>query len=321
MALRSMASATISFGLVSIPVRLYSATQPSAGLSFNLLHKKCGSRVKQQYVCPTEGEKVERDDLVKGYEFAKDQYVTFTPEELKALEEASSQAIEIAEFVPLAQIDPVYFDKPYYLGPDRGGAKAYRLLAEAMRRSGKAALARYAARGKQYLVLLRPSNGRLVLQQLLHTDEVRPFSEVEVEEADLKEPEVQLALKLVEQTASDAFHPEAYPDEVRARTLALIEQKVQGKEIQLTPPEAPRAQVIDLMEALKASVAAADQGARAGASAAPPARPAPRDDEAEEAERRPLRATTPLGWARRNSRREALRSKQIVNPSTTYAEQ
>jgi DNA end-binding protein Ku len=289
MALRSMASATISFGLVSIPVRLYSATQPSAGLSFNLLHKKCGSRVKQQYVCPTEGEKVERDDLVKGYEFAKDQYVTFTPEELKALEEASSQAIEIAEFVPLAQIDPVYFDKPYYLGPDRGGAKAYRLLAEAMRRSGKAALARYAARGKQYLVLLRPSNGRLVLQQLLHTDEVRPFSEVEVEEADLKEPEVQLALKLVEQTASDAFHPEAYPDEVRARTLALIEQKVQGKEIQLTPPEAPRAQVIDLMEALKASVAAADQGARAGASAAPPARPAPRDDEAEEAERRPPR--------------------------------
>jgi len=289
MALRSMASATISFGLVSIPVRLYSATQPSAGLSFNLLHKKCGSRVKQQYVCPTEGEKVERDDLVKGYEFAKDQYVTFTPEELKALEEASSQAIEIAEFVPLAQIDPVYFDKPYYLGPDRGGAKAYRLLAEAMRRSGKAALARYAARGKQYLVLLRPSNGRLVLQQLLHTDEVRPFSEVEVEEADLKEPEVQLALKLVEQTASDAFHPEAYPDEVRARTLALIEQKVQGKEIQLTPPEAPRAQVIDLMEALKASVAAADQGARAGASASPPARPAPRDDEAEEAERRPPR--------------------------------
>ena len=289
MALRSMASATISFGLVSIPVRLYSATQPSAGLSFNLLHKKCGSRVKQQYVCPTEGEKVERDDLVKGYEFAKDQYVTLTPEELKALEEASSQAIEIAEFVPLAQIDPVYFDKPYYLGPDRGGAKAYRLLAEAMRRSGKAALARYAARGKQYLVLLRPSNGRLVLQQLLHTDEVRPFSEVEVEEADLKEPEVQLALKLVEQTASDAFHPEAYPDEVRARTLALIEQKVQGKEIQLTPPEAPRAQVIDLMEALKASVAAADQGARAGASAAPPARPAPRDDEAEEAERRPPR--------------------------------
>jgi DNA end-binding protein Ku len=256
MALRSMASATISFGLVSIPVRLFSATQPSAGLSFNLLHKKCGSRVKQQYVCPTDGEKVERDEMVKGYEFAKDQYVTFTPEELKALEETSSQAIEIAEFVPLASVDPIYFDKPYYLGPDRGGAKAYRLLAEAMRRSGKAALARYAARGKQYLVLLRPSGGRLVMQQLLHTDEVRSFDEVEIEEADLRDSEVQLALRLVEQTASDAFHPEAYPDEVRARTLALIEQKVQGKEIQLAPAEAPRAQVIDLMEALKQSLAA-----------------------------------------------------------------
>jgi DNA end-binding protein Ku len=151
-------------------------------------------------------------------------------------------------------VDPVYFDKPYYLGPDRGGAKAYRLLAEAMRRAGKAALARYAARGKQYLVLLRPAGGRLVMQQLLHADEVRPFEEVEVDEAELKEPEVQLALKLVEQTASDAFHPENYPDEVRSRTLALIEQKVQGKEIQPAPVEAPRAQVIDLVEALKASL-------------------------------------------------------------------
>jgi DNA end-binding protein Ku len=285
MALRSMASATISFGLVSIPVRLYPATQPSAGLSFNLLHKKCGSRLKQQYVCATEGEKVERDEIVKGYEFAKDQYVTFTPEELKALEETSSQAIEIAEFVPLSQVDPVYFEKPYYLGPDRGGAKAYRLLAEAMRRSGKAALARYAARGKQYLVLIRPSNGRLVMQQLLHSDEVRSFSDVEVEEADLKEPEVQLALRLVEQTASDVFHPEAYPDEVRARTLALIEQKVQGQEIQLMPPEAPRAQVIDLMEALKASLAAAGQDARSSAGAA--GREPPRAAEPEEVERRP----------------------------------
>ncbi|OFX23235.1 MAG: Ku protein [Anaeromyxobacter sp. RBG_16_69_14] len=258
MALRSMATATISFGLVSIPVRLYPATQPSAGLSFNLLHKTDGSRLKQQYVCAKDGEVVPREDMVKGYEFAKDQYVTFSPEELKALEEASSQTIEIAEFVPLSEVDPLYYDKPYYLGPDRGGAKAYRLLAEAMRRAGKAGLARYASRGKQYLVLLRPSNGRLVMQQLLHSDEVRPFSEVEVEEAELKEPEVQLALRLVEQTASDSFHPEVYPDEVRARTMALVEQKVQGKEIQLVPPEAPRAQVIDLMDALKASLSRTD---------------------------------------------------------------
>jgi DNA end-binding protein Ku len=290
MALRSMATATISFGLVSIPVRLYSATQPSAGLSFNLLHKKCGSRVKQQYVCPKDGEKVERDDIVKGYEFAKDQYVTFSPEELKALEEASSQAIEIVEFVPQSEVDPVYFDKPYYLGPDRGGAKAYRLLAEAMKRAGKAALARYAARGKGYLVLLRPQGGRLVMQQLLYADEVRPFSEVEVDEAELKEQEVQLALRLVEQTASDAFHPEAYRDEVRARTQVLIDKKVQGQEIQLAPTEEPRAQVIDLMDALKASLAAAETGR--GAPAAPPAEGEP----AAEGERRP---------ARRAPRREA----------------
>jgi len=269
MALRAMASATISFGLVSIPVRLFAATQPAAGHTFNLLHKKCGSRLKQQYLCPKDGEKVERDDMVKGYEFAKDQYVTFTPEELKALEEASSQAIEIAEFVPLSEVDPVYFDRPYYLGPDRGGAKAYRLLGEAMRRSGKAALARYAARGKQYLVLLRPSAGRLVMQQLLHQDEVRPVSEVDLEEAELKEPEVQLALRLVEQTASESFHPENYPDEVRARTQALIEQKVQGQEIHVSAPEAPRAQVIDLLEALKQSLAASPHPA-----ASPPQVPA-----------------------------------------------
>jgi DNA end-binding protein Ku len=298
MALRSMASATVSFGLVSIPVRLYSATQASAGISFNLLHRKCGSRVRQQYVCPVDGEKLERDDLVKGYEFAKGQYVTFTPQELEALEEASSQAIEIAEFVPLAEVDPVFFDRAYYLGPDRGGAKAYRLLAEAMRRSGKAALARYAARGKQYLVLLRPSGGRLVMQQLLHADEVRPATEVELEDAELKEPEVQLALRLVEQTASGAFHPEAYPDEVRARILALVEQKVQGKQIVATVPEAPRAEVIDLIDALKQSLAAASRPPRADRA---PTAALPREPEREEAghdRHPPRRAPRDLARAR-----------------------
>jgi DNA end-binding protein Ku len=286
MALRSLASGTISFGLVSIPVKLYSATQPSAGLSFNLLHAKCGSRLRQQYVCAKEGEKVEREDIVKGYEVAKDQYVTFTKEELQALEETASQSIEISEFVPLAQVDPIYFDKPYYLGPDRGAAKAYRLLSEAMRRSGKAALARYAARGKGYLVLLRPLDGRLVMQQLLYSDEVRPFAEVEVEEAELKEPEVQLALRLVEQTASDAFHPEAYRDEVRARTLALIQKKMEGQQIQAAPAEEPRAQVIDLVEALKQSLAAAQPRAAAPRpEAEPQAEPQPTLD----AERRPAK--------------------------------
>jgi DNA end-binding protein Ku len=285
---RSIATATISFGLVSIPVRLFSATQASSAVSFNLLHKKDGSRLRQQYVCSTDGEKVERDDIVKGYEFAPGQWVTFTPEELKALEEASTQAIEIAEFVPLDRIDPVYFERPYYLGPDRGGAKAYRLLAEALRRSGKAALARYAARGKGYLVLLRPSGGRLVMQELLHADEVRPVEEVELDEAELKEPEVQLALQLVEQTASDTFHPERYPDEVRARTLALIDEKVKGQEIRVSPGEPPPTQVIDLVEALQASLAAA--GRSGGARPAPPPPPKAAEADAADARRPPRRA-------------------------------
>ncbi|HET6921791.1 MAG TPA: Ku protein [Anaeromyxobacteraceae bacterium] len=254
---RPIASGTISFGLVSIPVKLYPATQPSAGVSFNLLHAKDGSRLKQQYVCAQEGVKVEREEMVKGFEFQKDRYVTFTAEELKALEEVASQTIEIAEFVPAAKVDPLYFDKPYFVGPDKGGAKAYRLLAEALSRSGKAALGRYAARGKQYLVLIRPAEGRLVMQQLLYPDEVRSFAEVPVDEAELKEPEVQLALQLVEQTATEEFHPEKYQDGVRTRVLEAIDRKIAGQEIALSPAEEPRAQVIDLMEALKASLAAA----------------------------------------------------------------
>src|SRR5499427_9976064 len=157
MSARAISTGSISFGLVSIPVKLYSTNQPAAGISFNLLHKKDNTRLKQQYICPHDNEIVSRDDMVKGYEFAKDQYVTFTPEELKALEEKATQSIDISEFVPLSAIDPVYFDRPYYLGPEKGGDKAYLLLAEAMRETGRAALARYAARGKQYLVMLRPT--------------------------------------------------------------------------------------------------------------------------------------------------------------------
>ena len=262
MAPRSIATGTVSFGLVSIPVRLYPATQPAASLSFNLLHAKDGARLKQQYVCSADGEKVEREDMVKGFEFAKDRYVTFTAEELKALDEIATQTIDIAEFVPVSEVDPVYFDRAYHLGPDKGGTKAYRLLAEALRRAGKAALARYAARGKQYLVLIRPARGRLVMQQLYHADEVRPPDEIPVDEAELREPEVQLALALIEQSASDAFHPERYEDAVKKRVLDAIERKVQGQEIQVAAPAGPQAQVIDLMEALKASLAAGEQAPR-----------------------------------------------------------
>jgi len=291
MAPRSIASGTISFGLVSIPVRLFPAAQASASISFNMLHAKDGSRLKQQYVCAADGQVVPREETVKGYEFAKDRYVTFSAEELKALDEIASQAIDIAEFVPAAEVDPVFFDKAYYLGPDKGGARAYRLLGEAMRRAGKAALGRYAARGKQYLVLIRPLGPRLVMQQLFYADEIRPPEEISIDEAELKEPEIQLALQLIDQTAStDGFHPERYKDAVKQRVEEAIERKVAGQEVQAVAP-APQAQVIDLMEALKASIGA---GKGAAAPATPTARPAPPRAEAEAAppgapERKPPR--------------------------------
>ncbi len=257
MAPRSIASGTISFGLVSIPVKVFPATQPSASVSFNMLHAKDGARLKQQFVCAKDGEVVPREETVKGFEFAKDRYVTFSAEELKVLDEIATQTIDIAEFVPASQVDPIYYDKAYYLGPDKGGAKAYRLLAEALAQSGKAALARYAARGKQYLVLIRPLSGRLVMQQLCYPDEVRSLDEIPVETGEPKEAEVQLALQLIEQTSSPAFHPENYEDVVKKRVLAAIEEKVNGGQIHAAAPEEARAQVIDLVDALKASLAAA----------------------------------------------------------------
>ncbi|MGZ9059945.1 MAG: non-homologous end joining protein Ku, partial [Burkholderiaceae bacterium] len=166
MAARSIGSLTIAFGLVSIPAKMFSATEASKAISFNMLHKDCGSRLKQQYLCLKEEIPVAREDIVKGYEFAKDQYVMFTPEELKALEEAGTQTAEITEFVPIESIDPVYFDKAYYLAPDKGGAKPYALLTRALQESGRCAVGRYAARGKQYIVMLRPIEGGLVMQQL-----------------------------------------------------------------------------------------------------------------------------------------------------------
>src|SRR6187551_2504601 len=181
MASRAIASLLVSFGMVSIPVKLYAATQPWAGVSFNLLHRTCGSRLRQQYVCLKEGVIVERADMVKGYEFAKDQYVTFTPEELTALGEKATQTVEIDEFVPAASIDPIYYDKAYFLGPDKGGAKPYALLAESMRKSKQTAVGRYAARGKQYIVQLRAVPGGIVMQQLLYAPEVRSIADVGIE--------------------------------------------------------------------------------------------------------------------------------------------
>jgi DNA end-binding protein Ku len=250
----SIGSANISFGLVSIPIKMFTAAS-AGGVSFNQLHQKCGGRIKQQQICPTCNEVVERSSLVKGYEFSKDQYVQFSDDELKALEGEASRMIDIAEFVPLDQVDPIYFEKTYYLGPDKGGEKAYRLLADTMKQSGRVALAKYVMRGKENLVLIRAANNGLMLHSMFFADEIRDFSEVDKgESAKLKPGEMELAQRLVNELASDKFKPEQYTDEYRARVLEAVEAKVEGKQVTSLAPQAQRAQVIDLMDALKQSL-------------------------------------------------------------------
>jgi DNA end-binding protein Ku len=274
MAARSIASLNISFGLVSIPVKLYTATETSHAISFNLLHKTCGSRLKQQLLCAREDIPVPREDIVKGYEFSKDQYVMFEPEELKALEEAGTHAADITEFVPIEAIDPVYFDKAYYLAPDKGGAKPYALLARALRESKRCAIGRWAARGKQYIVMIRPVEDGLVMQQLLYANEVRSIKDINIPAAEVKAAELKLAEQLIDQQASDTFDPTAYKDEVRERIEAAVQEKVAGHEVTLAEePERGGAQIIDLMEALRASLGKkAPAAARKTATAAKPAR-------------------------------------------------
>ena len=253
MAARSIASLTVSFGLVSIPVKLYSATEASRQISFNLLHKDCGSRLRQQYFCVKEDVPVARDQMVKGYEFAKDQYVMFSPDELKAMEEAGTHTADIAEFLPLEAIDPVYFDKAYYLAPDKGGAKPYALLQKAMLETERCAIGRWAARGKQYIVMIRPVANGLVMQQLLYADEVRSIKDVDIPKLEVKETELKLAHKLIEQQSAEKFDPSQYTDDVRERIEKAIEKKVEGQEITLAEaPEGAGEKVIDLMEALRA---------------------------------------------------------------------
>ena len=249
----SIGSGNISFGLVSIPIRLYTAAS-SGNVSFNLLHAKCGGRLKQQYICSKDGEKVERSDMMKGYEFQKGQYVTFTPEELKALEERATGAIDIVEFLPAEQVDRIWLDRTYYLGPDKGGERAYKLLAEALEKTKRVAIGQYAARGKQYLIMVRPMNGGLVMEQLRYADEIRNIAEVPIPKTEVKKPELELATKLIEQAATDEFHPEKYKDNVRERMQEQIERKVEGKQIIEEPEEAPKTRVLDLMQALKQSL-------------------------------------------------------------------
>lgn len=271
---RSISTGAITFGLVTVPVRVYPAISGSAGVSFHLLHAKDDVRLRQQYVCPEDGEVVPRREMVKGYEYAKGRYVVFSDEELKALDQQATQGIEITEFLPQAAVDPVYYERAYYLGPDKGGDKAFALLGEAMKVMELAALARYAARGKDYLVLLRPFEGRLAMHQLYHSDEIRPVSEVPAAPRQVNAAELKLARQLVEQIASRTFAPERYEDEVRRRVRKLIQQKVKGKDI-VAPAPAPQrsGKVVDLMAALKASLGQ-KKGGRAEASAPKRSRPA-----------------------------------------------
>ncbi len=255
MGARAIGSVAISFGMVTIPVKLYTTAESASQIRFNQLEQATGARVKQQYISSKTGEIVPREDMVKGYEFSKGQYVTFTPDELKAIEAKSNHAIEINEFVPAKDVDPLIFDKSYYIGPDKGGARAYHLLREAMTQTRRVAVASYASRGKGYLVMVRPFEHGLIMEQLRYSDEVRAFAEVSIEEVEIRKDELKLAIQLIEQVSTKEFKHENYRDEVRERVLALIQDKVDGKDITMAPEEDSGGKIIDLMAALKKSLA------------------------------------------------------------------
>jgi DNA end-binding protein Ku len=283
---RSVGSGTVSFGLVSIPVRFYVATH-SESPSFNMLHKECGSRIKQQIFCPRCEKTIERSDTVKGYEVSKEQYVTFTDDELKALETAASSSIDIQEFVPLADVDPVFFETSHYVGPDKGGEKAYHLLADAMREREVVAVAQHVSRGKERLVLIRAMDKGLVLHSLYYADEVRSFDEVPLGDAgQRRDGEMRLAQQLIGELTGTGFQPEQYRDHYRDRLREVVDRKIAGEETTIVPAAAPRAQVIDLMDALKESLAK-----RVPADKKPGAK-APRRADAAEAPRPAKRASS-----------------------------
>ena len=279
MAARSIASLSLSFGLVSIPVKLYSATESTAAVRFNMLAKD-GSRLKQQYVSEKDQQVVERADMIKGYEFEKDQFVLFTPDELKALQESPSHTVDIVAFIPEKAIDPIFYDKAYFLAPDKRGAKPYNLLIEAMRASGRCALAKWAWKAKQYVVQVRPAEDGLVLQQLLYADEVRSMKELDIEKVTVSPAELKLAMQLIDQISEDTYDPTMFEDEEKKRILAAIDEKIAGKQIVANEPHetgsSGGAQVIDLVEALRASLGkgGANKPRAATAASATPAAPA-----------------------------------------------
>lgn len=271
MSARPMGSATVSFGLVSVPVKLYSTADNTRKISFNWISPSSGARVKQRYWDPKEERLVERDELVKGYEFAKDQYVLFEPEELKVLDAQATNAIDIVEFIPFDEVERLWLNKAYFLGPDKGGERAYRLLSAALEKTGRAALGRYAARGKEYIVLVRPMEDGLLLEQLYYPKELRSFEEVPIGDAEVKKAELDLAVQLIEQASAEEFDPEQFEDTVHERVMALIEKKIEGEEITAAPEVEPEGKIIDLMDALKASLGETGDG---GKKARKPAKPA-----------------------------------------------
>ena len=280
MAARSIASLSLSFGLVSIPVKLYSATESTAAVSFKMLDKD-GARLKQQYVSEKDQHVVERAEMIKGYEFEKDRFVLFEPSELKALQESPSPTIDIVAFIPEKAIDPIFYDKAYFLAPDKRGGKPYNLLIEAMRASGRCALAKWAWKAKQYVVQVRPAEDGLVLQQLLYADEVRSMKELDIEKVQVSPAELKLAMQLIDQISQDTYDPTMFEDEEKKRILAAIDEKIAGKQIVANEPHetagGSSGQVIDLVEALRASLG--NRGAakpQAAPAAAPKAAPAPK---------------------------------------------
>lgn len=251
---RSIGTATISFGLVSIPTKLYTTNETAGDIHFNMLHDADGARLKQQYICTKCNEVVDRDHTVKGYEHAKGQYVVLSADEIKALDAVATQTIALEEFVPASAVDPLWIEKSYYIGPDKGGERAYKLIHDAMLETGLVGIASYSARGKQYIVALRPFENGLIIHQLRYAQEVKPWAEVPIPDLpEIKPAELGLAKQIIQQIAHETFSPENYKDEVTERMRELINKKVEGQEITMAP-EAPAGKVIDLMEALKASL-------------------------------------------------------------------
>lgn len=273
---RAIWSGAISFGLVNVPIKLFTATSQK-DVRFHQLHDKDGARIQQKRVCSKDGEEVPLEHIVKGYEVSRDKYVVIAPEELEALDPKASRTIDIQEFVDLDEIDPVYFDSTYYMVPDKGAAKAYALLLEAMRASKKVAIARVVLRQKQHLVALRPLNNALSMETMLYHDEVVGTESLEglPEDVEVTDRELKMAQQLIDSLADD-FKPERYRDDYRERVLDMIERKAEGQEIVASEEEEEQAPVVDLMAALEASLAAAKRRSAEEPAEEAPAKPARR---------------------------------------------